>query len=460
MTSTTDNVTVPRRIGFAIGDCGFNIYFQGTSFFLFIFYTDVMGISPFWAGTAMFIAMFWDGITDPIMGGIADRTRSRWGRYRPYLLFGGPLLALSFSFTFYVPSGVDASTLVIYAVVTHLVFRTLYTVVNIPFSSLMARMTTDTNLRSSLAGWRMQFAALGGLTTVILTPQLVAWLSVSNPKLAWFHTAIILSVLASVIFLICFQSTSEPDEDPNEPLPAAPSLKTAVADVMMAGIMLKRNPALVRVFVGILMASLCLSMVSKNILYWFKYAVGDEKLGQIALFLPVLMLVIMAPIWVLVARRTSKRMAWLNGCCISILGYIAFFFTPQENGWLAVATLSFAAIGNSAFAVMFWSMLPDTVEYDQWKTGQRHEAKTFGFATFGQKAALGLNALILGILLEAAGFVANVPQSQHTIDSFRLIMTVIPIAGIIVTMLALRGYPIDAEFHQKMKDDIAARPAR
>src|SRR6056297_2609052 len=151
-----ESLSVWKKSGYALGDTGLNVYWQGISLFLFFFYTEVMGLSPGTAGFTVFVASLWDGLTDPWMGGIADRTRSRFGRFRPYLLWAPPLLALAFVLTFWVPEGLSPTLLPAYALLTHLLLRTLYTVVAVPYSALSARITQVSQVRASLAGWRMQ----------------------------------------------------------------------------------------------------------------------------------------------------------------------------------------------------------------------------------------------------------------------------------------------------------------
>lgn len=445
-----------RKAGYASGDLGLNVYWQGISLFLFFYYTDVMGIPVWWAGFTIFVASVWDGITDPVMGAIADRTRTRRGRYRPYLLFGAPVLAVGFVAAFLAPPGLSGGALIAYALMTHLLLRTLYTVLAIPYSALSARMTPDSSERGRLAGWRMQAAALGGLTTAFATPaivQMMSNLAGGDPRLGWAMAALAMAATATAILWLCFAATREPEETEAAPVGRGPGLH----DILAAAAMLRRNGPLLRVFVAIIMASLCLAMMSKTLLYWFKYAVGNEAAAGPALAVTPLVLLVMAPVWAAIARATSKRTAFLSGCAIACAGYLGFFVLPMQEPWVVYAMLAFIAVGASAFAVMFWAMLPDTVEYDEWVSGHRQEARVFGFATFAQKAALGLNALLLGVLLDLIGFTPNVEQTEATLFGLKAIMGLIPALGAAVTFLALWRYPIDQRFHDGLRSRIAER---
>lgn len=445
------------KLGYASGDLGLNVYWQGISLFLFFFYTDVMGIPAWWAGFTIFIASVWDGITDPIMGGIADRTRTALGRYRPYLLYGAPILGVGFIVTFFAPEGLSEGSLIAYALVTHLVLRTLYTVVSVPYSALSARMTSDSAERGGLAGWRMQGAALGGLTTAFSTPLIVrefVRLSGGDPQLGWLYAAVAMAVVATLILWLCCAGTREPAEAPDAPVPAG---GFGLSDLVTAAKMLGRNGPLVRVFLCIIMASLCLSMMSKTLIYWFKYAIGAEQAASLALALTPLVLLIVAPLWAMFAGRTSKRAAWMTGSAVALAGYLIFFALPMRESVNVYLAVAFIALGSSSFAVMFWAMLPDTVEYDQWISGERHEAKVFGFASFAQKAALGLNAFFLGVLLDVIGFVPNADQTEATLWGMKAVMSLIPALGVVAALIALWGYPIDKAYHADLKRKIAAR---
>jgi len=457
-----ESLSVWKKSGYALGDTGLNVYWQGISLFLFFFYTEVMGLSPGTAGFTVFVASLWDGLTDPWMGGIADRTRSRFGRFRPYLLWAPPLLALAFVLTFWVPEGLSPTLLPAYALLTHLLLRTLYTVVAVPYSALSARITQVSQVRASLAGWRMQGAALGGLTTAVATPWAVAKLvaMTGDTRLGWLYAAILMAVIASCLFVLCFLSVREPvDAEPRVPAGDNP-LFSGLRDIATGAAMLRRNGPLVRVLLAIVMASLCLTMLSKTLLYWFKYGVGNEAAAGIALAIGPMLLLVIAPLWARVAMRFSKRTAWLLGCAIAFPGYLAFYWLPMRDELSIYVCVGAIAVGTSAFAVMFWAMLPDTVEYDDWLCGERNEAKVFGFATFAQKAALGLNALFLGVLLDLVGFQPGAVQTDATLDGMKAIMTLVPVLGLVVTALALYRYPIDAVRHVELRRQIAARRGR
>lgn len=446
------------RLGYSVGDFGLNLFWQAIGLFLYFFYTDVMGISPVWAGIAYSIASVWDGISDPIMGAIADRTRTRLGRYRPYLLAGAIPCAICFALAFWAPP-LKGAALVAYAILTHVALRTAYTVMSIPYSSLSARITSDSNERAVIAGCRVFFAAIGGLSVAVVFPLLVAALGKDHEDIGYALSAAILGAVSVVVITITYFTTREPAEPPARGggISITEAATGFVRDIGQFWSMLKSNGPLAQVFGAITVISIALTMFGKCILYWFKYGLNDMNAVKLALPMPAFVVILTLPLWIAFARRTSKRAAWMLGSVIAAVGYIAFFFNPVETVPLTILLMLVITAGQSSYAVMFWSMVPDTVEYNEWKIGSREEAKIFGFAAFAQKVALGVNAILLGQMLSFVGFVANQPQSPEAVLGIKAIMSLVPLAGILLSVLCLWRYPIDASFHRGMLDDIAIR---
>ncbi|MBV8063181.1 MAG: MFS transporter, partial [Nevskia sp.] len=196
-------LTAGAAFGFAVGDFGFNLYWQGLGLFLIYFHTDVLGVPAAWAGLAYLVASVWDGLSDPLMGLLADRNRSRWGRYRPFLLFGSAPLALAFVLAFSAPR-LPLPLLVGYAVLSQMLVRTLYNALAIPYSALSAAMTQDSAVRTTLAGLRMQCAFAGGIAVAWLMPALAQALAPACGRAAYAVAAAIVGTLATVTFIWCF----------------------------------------------------------------------------------------------------------------------------------------------------------------------------------------------------------------------------------------------------------------
>lgn len=443
---------ITTKLGFGVGDFAFNIVFQGTGLFLMYVYTDVFGLSPTIAGLLYAIALVWDAVADPIIGVLADRTRSRWGRYRPWLAVAALPMALSYALAFWNP-GFTGLGLVAWVAFTHCFLRTAFAAANIPFSSLQARLSTDAKERTGLAGIRMMGAGIGGLSVALLTPALVAQFSGGGDEArGYFLAAIVAGIITLVLILYVVLVMREPADA--EPAEAEPLL----GDIGAFFQQLVRNAPLAQMFVALTLTSIAMTMFTKNILYYFKYVLqappGAERL---ALVLVPVCLIFVVPVWVLVANLTSKKTAWMIGSTIASIGFLALYFYPVRDPATTYLLTAVIAVGLSSMAVLAWSMLPDTVEWGEARLGVRHEAKTFGFAAFAQKASLGVSAFLLGLLLDAVSFTPNQHQSPEAQHGIIAIMSIVPLISVLGTMLVLAKYPIDAKCHDELKRAIAAR---
>jgi GPH family glycoside/pentoside/hexuronide:cation symporter len=208
----------------------------------------------------------------------------------------------------------------------------------------------------------------------------------------------------------------------------------------------------------LIVVSMAMTMFSKNILYYFKYVL-EAKPGaeSIALVMIPVALILFAPVWVMVANRSSKRNAWMIASTLAASGYLSLYLIPMREVGVTYACTALVALGVSGFGVLAWSMLPDTVEWGEAKLGVRHEAKVFGFSAFAQKSALGINALILGVVLDAIGYVPNQAQTPATLDGITSVMTLVPLAGVVISVIVLWKYPIDAKRHAELRVEIAQR---
>lgn len=450
-----------HRLGYGAGDLGCNLYWQAISLFLYFYYTDVLGIAPAIAGLSFAIASAYDAFADPIMGSIVDRTLSRRGRYRPYMLFGAVPLALSFGAMFYVPPA-SGTALVIYATLSHILMRTLYTAVNLPYLAMSASITSDSAERATLAGVRMVFAAGAGISVAMLLPKAVSALTgkVAQP---YFVVAVLIGLLATVSILLCVRNTNENTDEntagtTGSPAPARSSLLgQTVSDFARFWGMLRQNGPLARVLGAIVVAAVALTMFSKCLLYWFKYGLQRPDMTSVALVLGVVMLALFAPFWVWVARRFSKRAAWMAGSAIAATGYLGFWLNTNPDMQVVLGWTALIGVGTASFAINYWAMLPDTVEFNEWKFGERNEAKIAGFAAFSHKVALAVNAMLLGQILQWTGFVANKPLDASALASIKAAMCLIPLTGVLCSVLLLWKYPITPAFHRRMVDEIARR---
>jgi GPH family glycoside/pentoside/hexuronide:cation symporter len=443
----TDRLSLARKLGFTVGDYACNLYWQSLSIFLLFFYTDVAGLSAASAGLIYMVASIWDGAIDPVMGAIADRTRSRFGRYRPYVLFGAVPLALSFALLYYRPPFTGAG-LVVWLLAAHIIFRTSYTILSIPYTSLNARITSSSSERATLAGFRMLFATLAGLTIASATQPLAASLGGGAGGQGFLFAAMIFAAIATVIFPLVFLAVREPQFNELERPPAR------MADYWAA---IRANRAFWVVMIAVTCAVICATAMGKSLLYYFKYYLHDEAASRTALSLVAASGLVTIPLWMLVTRWIGKRLAWFAATLIGLAGLSFFAVTDIHAPVLMTAFLVYMQIGTLGLMLTFWSMLPDTVEYGEWRGGLRAESFIFGLGQFFLKVALGLGAGLFGLALDMVGYIPNVEQSPATLQGMKHIMLVLPAAGLSLGLVAMLFYPLKRGVHEDIVRQLAIR---
>jgi GPH family glycoside/pentoside/hexuronide:cation symporter len=454
--TTATKLPFGRIFGYGLGDFAFNFYWFPLQLFLTFYYTDVIGIPSRTAGTITMICLVWDGLVDPFIGLVANKTRTKWGRYRPYMLFGCVPLALSFTLMF-APVPLKDTSLIVYAFATQLLFRTLYGAVNIPYGAMMATMTRDSMERNWLAGVRM-FCAYGGAAIVgYFTPRLVAYFRASDqigePTSAYFIATAILSSLAIIVILISFAATEERvvTEEANEP-------KIAIGTLLK---MLGKNVPFLQIMAGNALFSFANILVNSSLAYYVQYFLIQPQTvtGSIGGLMPLMQLIAILP-WTFATRGIGKRWAWIAGLAVALLSLAALYISNTRDVSVVYVCLSAYSLGAASMAVNFWSIVPDTVEFGEWRSGVRAEGFIFGFVTLIQKVALGLSQAFLGVYLAWIGYVANQPQTESTLAGLRLLPTGIAGVALICSAIVMVFYRLDANAHATLVREITARQAK
>ncbi len=440
-------LSTARKAGFAIGDYACNLYWQSISLFLLFYYTDVVGLSAASAGLIYMIASIFDGAIDPVMGTIADRTRTRWGRYRPWVLLGAVPLGLSFAGLYWKP-GATGFGLTAIVMLAHLLFRITYTAVSIPYSTLTARITTSSDDRNGLAGFRMVFASLAGLTVAWLTQPMVGYFGGGDAAKGFFLAACVLAGIATIILPLVFLNTIEPPLPSDDaPLPPLTAYWGSI----------RLNRAFWLVMVAVTAAALCSTIIGKSVIYYFKYFVGNEGAARYALSVNMASGLIIIPCWVAITKRIGKRGAWFAATAWLAAGLIVFAFTDLRTVVPAAALFLLLHAGTAGLNMTYWSMLPDTVEYGEWRSGIRAESFIFGFGIFFQKVALGLAAGLMGFAFDLVGFHANAVQSEATLAGIRLVIALCPIVGLAIGAWAIWHHPLRRGEHARINEEIRTR---
>ncbi|MDB5366535.1 MAG: hypothetical protein JWM77_2462 [Rhodospirillales bacterium] len=434
-------------VAFASGDFAFNLYWQSLTLYLLFYYTDAVGLSPAAAGLIYMIASIWDGLIDPLIGMLADRTRTRWGRYRPYILIGALPLGVGFTLLYFRPP--LAGTALTAAVLgTHLLFRSLYALVNVPYAALTARITQVARERATISGMRMLFAACASIVVALSTQPIVQAVTGRNdgPD-GFFVAAVVFAVVATLILPFVFATTRE-----RVVVPEAAGIRNVGATWRT---ILNNRAFWTLVLGGGFMIS-CATAFSKSVLYYFKYYLQDEAGARTALALAGASGLVIVPAWMMIARYLSKRAIWLASCGVFAVGLVVFSLVDIRAAWQMNVYLVYMQVGILGLAFAYWGLLPDTVEYGEWRSGVRVEALTFGLALLFQKIALGLGAGLFGVALDFIGYRANELQSQETLHGLKSIMVGLPLFGVAICALAMFFNPLKRGTHEKIVATLSA----
>ena len=445
----SETLTNRVRAGYGIGDYASCLYWSGIGLYLLYFYTDVVGISPILAGWIYALGIGWDAITDPFMGYLAERTKTKMGSYRPFIYYGSIPLALSFVLLFWVPP-FEGTVLFLFLILVNLIHRSCFTIVSVPYSSLTARITNDSNERTKLTTARMISASFGTLSMSALAFPLIAYFGGADEAFGFLWLAIISGLIAIALLSVTVYSVREKvDEIVTSNLPNFVSITKTVAT----------NYPFWIVFGCILILGSTGVMFNKNLIYFVKYGLELHEYQGLILGVSSGASFLSLPFWAYLALKIGKRETWLISMTIAFIGLLLFFYYPIASLNELLILLALIGVGNGAGGVLFWSMLPDTVEYGEWKSGIRTESSLYGFMTFAQKSSIAVAALILGFLLSGIGFEPNQIQSKETISGMKFMMSWIPICGIIISLVLMYFYPISTKFHGELLQRIKERNA-
>jgi len=439
-----NKVPLGMKVGYGVGDFANNLGFQVCAFFLIYFFTDVFVIPAAVAGSIFLISKLWDAVSDPMMGVVSDHTNSRWGRKRPYLLFGAIPLGLSIFLLFLGPD-LSENLKIIYSYATFIFFCTAITVVNVPYGSLTADMTLDSKERSSITGFRMAFALLGSLFAAAATKPLAALFP--DEATGFRMVGLIYGIIIITIILVAFASIKERvTHVKEERQPFIQNIKVITAN----------HPFI------ILAVWTILYMVAANLLaivvnYYFKYNLNAEALIPVAFLALFVTAILCLPLYVFISNRKGKKFAANLGMIILGTMLVVLFFFGEKNHTLTLIFFVISGVGLSTVYQLPWAMVPDTVEYSQWKTGLRREGTLYGCYFFCFKFGSAISGFLAGWGLSLSGYMPNVAQTERALMGIRLMMSVVPLAFIILGMIVLAFYPINDAMHRRIVQEIDSR---
>lgn len=427
-----DRLKLNEKLGYGVGDMGFNFYWANISAFLLIFYTDVFGISAAAAGTMMLITKIIDAFTDPMMGAIADRTKTRMGKFRPYLLWLALPLAGAGVLTYSTPDlGPDGK--LIWAYCTYSLLMLIYTAINIPYSALSGVMTRNSQDRTTLVSFRFIGGFTGGILVTYLTPKLVVILGQGDEILGWQLTMGVFGIAAALLFLFTFASTKERIQ------PVSENNSAVLQDLKD----LKNNKPWLVLFSLALIIMITITMRASSGTYYFKYYVMRPELVGEFLSSYMFALALGAASTPLMTKFMDKKPLMMLLMSLAGLFSISLFFVPADQvGLIFAINLAIGFVLGPKSPLAF-SMYADTADYNEWRTGRRATAMTFSAATFSQKLGGAIASAVIGWLLALIGYVANAEQSAGSQMGILLMVSVIPGLVALLAAFVMRFYHLD-----------------
>lgn len=448
--SAGPKLTLCEKVGYSLGDFASVLFWQTISLHLLFFYTDVFGISSAAAGTMIFVSRIWDGFNDPLMGIIADRTHTRWGKFRPYLLWMAIPLALAAVFTFFTPK-LPAVPKLIYAYVTYNLFMMLYTAINIPYSAMLGVLTPDSSERTVLSSFKYFGAYSGGLVvSAFLLPLVKRIGGTGTSPFGWTVSLAIFGAIAVVLFWIAFLTTKE------SVIPS-PMQKTSIGRDLKD--LFSNRPWLVLLFTSlamILWVAFRLGVTN----YYFRYYIAPgryEKWVSIFNTFGILGSLIGTALVSWFAKWLGKKRAFILLFLIANALTISFFVFTPEHLYLIIAVQALGSLAGGPLTPLIWAMYADTADYSEWKHGRRATGLVFSASTMSQKIAWAFGAFITGWLMEWFGYIPNVVQTDQVILGIRLLMSLIPGAAGLIAVFIVFFYALNEKTLKQIGEDLQNR---
>ncbi|WP_045858826.1 MFS transporter [Teredinibacter purpureus] len=443
MTSDFAKVGIKEKIGYGMGDAAFNFVWMTFIYFGTYFYTDVFGISALTVGSLFLITRLWDTINDPIMGMLADRTETRWGKFRPYMLFGALPLGIVATLCFTTPDISDQNK-VIYAYVTYFLVGMVYTILNIPYSSMLPVMTSDRDERNGLSSARLIGAYCAGLIVQFATLDLVGWFGEGDDRLGFQMTMGLYSVIFAILLYFTFSWTKERVK----PIKKKHSIKN---DALA---LLSNIPFYVLFFVGIFTLS-WVSIRGASIMYYFKYYLNMEDQAKWFMAGFTICNIAGAALTQWICKGRDKKMVYIALMLLnSVTIAVVYWISPDSMILFGALHLANGLLAGPITVIVF-SMYADIADYTEAAKGRRVDGLIFSGASFSQKMGWTVGGASGGFLLAFFNYEPNVAQPEETIQGIRMMFTLIPAALSIVAALAMMAYQLsDAkmdEVQQKLK---------
>lgn len=444
MNKKKEKIGVWERFAYGCGDLGCNIIYSAMSAFLLFYYTDYVHVSALTVGTIILISRIFDGVTDLIMGVIVDRTKSKFGKCRPWILRMAIPFAVAGVLLFTVPTGLGDSAKIVYIFITYnLVSSVIYTAINVPYATLNALITQDQYERSVLSIFRMVLATVGTLVITNLTLPLVEFFG--NNASAWTKTFAVFGVLSVIVFFITFTGTKErvkPSRNTKqEKLPFTKGIK-----------LLFQNKYWIMITLTLVLIFINYSLNSGAAVYYAKVILKDANLVGPMNFIASITQIVVMFFTAFIIKHIGKRNMLIAGSLVYGIGFAMFAFVGNSYMGIMIAS-AVKGIGNAGISSCMFAIVSDTIEYGEWKTGYRTEGLVNSASSFGFKVGNGLGSAMLGWILALGGYVEKTAsQSVGALTAIKALYIYIPVIVVILQVVIMWFYHLDKEYDAIIDD--------
>jgi glycoside/pentoside/hexuronide:cation symporter, GPH family len=447
--STIQKLSTKTKLLYGVGDIGNATVNSAIQFFLMKFYTDAALLLPALVGNALLIGKIWDAINDPLFGWITDRTKSKIGKRRVYMLFGAIPLGLSIALLWFVPAGLSQVMTFVWVAGTFMLFDTLWTMTNVPYYALTSELTDDYDERSSLTVFRMVLAVPAYLIGAALTPMIVGFFAIQRTGYGFIGIAYgALAALALLISASGLRERKNVIESKGEENPFK-SIKAAF-----------KNKQFVYLCIVYFIVNISFAFAKTLMAYFIEYQLVMKDMISVAMGLMLVCVTIALPIWKKISEKMDKGPAYGIGMGLGAVALASLFFLPHKPTFLIYPIMVLAGFGFAANWVFPWAMIADVSDYDRVESGQYRSGMYYGVWGLATKFSEALALAGVGWMLTGFGYVANVEQTAHSLLGIRLFFGVIPAICIFIALPLLFKYPITRKKHAEIRARLEAMDAK
>ncbi len=440
-------ISIREKCCYGLGDLACNTMFTLVSTYIMFFYTDIAGIGLMAVGTIMAVSRVVDAITDPLMGIIVDKTKSKWGKARPYVLWMSVPFGI-ISILMFISPDIGETGKFIYALVTYILFCVVYTALNIPYSTMLSNVTDDESERLSFNMFKTIGSNGGGFVATGLTLGLVAAIGRGNQGLGFTGTVAIYAVLGVILLIVCFKNTKERIIPQAENMPVGKSIKVAI----------QNRPWVVACIIAFLCFT-SLIMRNSGAMYYAKYYLENEAAATPLVSIATLLGIPLALVTPVIAKKVGAKRCVFIGALVQALSMAGIYFAGKNLPAIFILT-AVGAVGFGIAMGLLFILGAETIDYSEWKTGIRPQGLMTAFMGFMVKIGMAVSGVLSSAILSAGGYVENVAQTEQSLNAIRMNYIWVPAGIALLIVVCILFFNLDekkyakviAELHQRREN--------